>query len=555
MDPISGGCRLCLDPFAEIFTTIDNPEMEDQMKRVFCFTIELKQGYSSDVCQSCSYAISEFYHYSEKVRKNQEVLNGNVTNCKPTLESKDIPLIPVIETKVPHSSNDNSSELFPKKSLTQQKERPRRRRQECVNVEALVEPMGNVCETKAEILVATEDQNSGDGKSYQPFLEQPLTNRKGRPKARKLKSVQVETLPDSTNRESKNDVSEEEGVSNSGDDESYEPPSKRLRSKQNVSKADESTKRSKQDILFGKHFRMICDLCGVATATFTALRRHFWKDHQQRDGYVVCCNKKLSKRYAILDHIDFHADPDVFRCKVCGKIFKSTAILKTHMLCRHASEDQRTFKCDLCRQSFAQKCTLVQHMERHSDVKCVKCDKSFASKGSLNTHIANQHSGKDRTMVCDTCGQEFLNKVSFEQHVNEHMGIDVERFQCAICQRWLKGERNFRNHMNWVHADGSREFQCDLCLQKYPHSRALQLHKKYTHAEPTYECEFCGKKFKKAIVLKEHRTTHTGEVLYSCDYCGIPNNCMANLYMHIKRQHPVEWAQKKLMGTRKDGPP
>ncbi|XP_065086637.1 transcription factor grauzone-like [Ochlerotatus camptorhynchus] len=311
--------------------------------------------------------------------------------------------------------------------------------------------------------------------------------------------------------------------------------------------------RNEEDQLFNKHFRMICDLCGTSAATFTILRSHFWKEHKRRDGYVVCCNKKLSKRYTILDHIDFHANPDVFRCEVCGKKYKNKDTLNAHTLCRHSSEDQRPFKCDLCPQSFAQKSALALHMERHVKVKCPQCKKMFACNSTLSIHMTNQHSGKDRTMVCDTCGQEFLSKQCFDRHMNEHMGIEVQRFQCGICQRWLKGERNFRNHMNWVHTDGDREFQCDICLQKYPHSRALQCHKLQTHAEPKHECEFCGKKFKKAIALKEHRTTHTGEVLYACEHCGIPNNCKANLYQHIKRQHPTEWAQKKLKATQKSG--
>lgn len=460
-------CRLCLDPMVKSFTSIFNQELRNQMEKVFCFSIEPKQGCYSGVCQSCSSTISEFYQYSEKVRQNQEVLNGSITKCEPTSESISFA------------------------------------------VELLKEP-------EDEISLKIEPPDSDDNESCHDERppEKSETKRKERPSTEKL-------------------------------DNADEDPSK--------SNKDAQQRRHKEDQLFNKHFPMICDRCGTSAATFTELKSHFWKKHKQRNGYIVCCNKKLFKRCAILEHIDFHDNPDKFLCALCGKKYKNKYTLNVHTLCMHSSEDQRPYKCHICSQSFALKTALARHMERHLQVKCPKCDKMFASKNSLSIHMTNLHSGKDRTKVCDTCGQGFLSKLSFDRHINEHIGIELQRFQCKICQRWLKGEINFRNHMKWVHTDGNREYQCDICLQKYPHSRALQAHKLQTHIEPKHECEFCGKKFKKAICLKEHRTTHTGEVLYSCDYCGISNNSMANMYQHIKRQHPTEYALKKQMATQKNG--
>ncbi|XP_065086603.1 transcription factor grauzone-like [Ochlerotatus camptorhynchus] len=392
MDPISYGCRLCLDPFAERFTVIENPELKNQMEKVFCFTIESKPGYRSGVCQSCSYAISEFYQYSEKVRQNQEILNGNAVKLEPT-------------TELPEST------------------------------EEAAEPREMVPEEETDPSSDADDESCD-----QPTPKKSRPKRKGRP------------------QQAKTDGSDSE--------------------------------REKEHQLFSKHFRMICDLCGAKAASFKLLRTHFWQEHQRRDGYVVCCNKKLSKRYTILDHINFHANPDVFRCEVCGKKYKN--------------------------------------------------------KDTLNAHKA-VHEGKDCFKVCDVCGREYKSKEGFQQHMNEqHMGIKVERFQCHICLRWLKGRKNHRNHMNVVHGNNERVFECDVCMQKYPSVAALKSHKKQIHIEAKHECEFCGKMFKRTLALKEHRATHTGEVLYSCEFCDMTTNGRAYLYKHVKQKHPVEWEQKQL---------
>lgn len=54
------------------------------------------------------------------------------------------------------------------------------------------------------------------------------------------------------------------------------------------------------------HFDMTCDQCN---AKFTALHeasRHYKECHNEANGWIKCCGKKLSKLWMIRDHINTH---------------------------------------------------------------------------------------------------------------------------------------------------------------------------------------------------------------------------------------------------------
>ncbi|XP_061892715.1 transcription factor E4F1 isoform X2 [Entelurus aequoreus] len=74
-------------------------------------------------------------------------------------------------------------------------------------------------------------------------------------------------------------------------------------------------------------------------------------------------------------------------CSLCGKTFKTSNILKTHI---KTHSDQKNFQCELCSASFRTKGSLSRHNRRHSDERpyqCTLCGQSFRESGALTRHL------------------------------------------------------------------------------------------------------------------------------------------------------------------------
>ncbi|XP_053686872.1 transcription factor grauzone-like [Sabethes cyaneus] len=484
METIDAGCRLCLDPVAEKFCSLNNPEFKEKLDMVFNFpvsskssltsgfsvrlNIEQKDECSNTICKACWNTITDFFLYSEQVRINQE-------NLMIKVEPKD-ELTEIEHQQITGTDNDTSNPYSKDEDDADNEE-------------------------NSDDEVCSAASNSSDEKPSK-------LKRQGIKKTAKHGCLDLDANSKKWNKPTKE-------------------------------------KLEQMDQQIEEYFKMVCDICGDFAKNFLALQEHFQMVHDKA-GYIVCCKKKLFARRYLFEHLTFHKNPTAFQCEVCQKNFKTKDYMRNHMANSHAIGKVRQYKCVHCKLSFAKQQKLDAHLQTHEKVPCPHCKKLLKGAFSLKVHITNLHSDKDRRMICDTCGREFLSKIFFERHIQEHMGIDpVKKFQCQICLSWLKGERGLQEHMQHSHYEKSQTFFCDICNRKVANYRALQKHKRRVHAERKFACEFCDRKFNQPIALKEHRAVHTGEVLYTCDYCERTSKKKSNLYTHVKKVHPVEWAEKR----------
>lgn len=71
--------------------------------------------------------------------------------------------------------------------------------------------------------------------------------------------------------------------------------------------------------LLSKYFNMSCDLCDTLLASYREANKHYKDDHNLDKGYLICCNKKFYRLQHMLQHCEWHINPESFKLihKLC----------------------------------------------------------------------------------------------------------------------------------------------------------------------------------------------------------------------------------------------
>lgn len=119
------------------------------------------------------------------------------------------------------------------------------------------------------------------------------------------------------------------------------------------------------------------------------------------------------------------------KCKDCNKIFGSKSNLKLHRRNAHPpKEEEAPFKCHVCGRCFKYSINLTSHMQIHKDsYTCDECGRVFATKTDVKKHALNLHKCS-LSYECNKCRRLYCSVKRYQKHresCSEHHASNAKK--------------------------------------------------------------------------------------------------------------------------------
>ncbi|XP_013114991.1 zinc finger and BTB domain-containing protein 41 isoform X2 [Stomoxys calcitrans] len=274
-----------------------------------------------------------------------------------------------------------------------------------------------------------------------------------------------------------------------------------------------------------------CVECPESFQCYKEYRQHFRLAHFRKEFYFECCKRKFKSQSRVLEHVQFHNNPEAFKCPACARCFATRTSLLRHMSMAHSQYLDQKYPCEHCDKSFTTLKNLnVHRTKKHMMVRktifpkpdeegmlnCVDCSYRTPSQSNYSTHRWYVHNPSN-SFVCSICNQGFKVGSMLRSHMEKHENGGI-----------------IRDSEHWPH-------RCDKCFRRFKYEQSLQRHKDAMHPLGATNNDI-----KTASSL-------TLPVLYPCNMCFMSFTVYKSLTQHKRRKHPKKKSNDEMTTNEESG--
>lgn len=196
-----------------------------------------------------------------------------------------------------------------------------------------------------------------------------------------------------------------------------------------------------------------CEFCNDVFQNIKEMRNHYRSIHPNAD---IC--------YA--------------QCRLCSEQFLTKTRRFLHERENHINVITKTYDCDLCSLIFKNPSSLIYHYVTHLNKTfyiCEYCGKSFKRFKSLTGHVSLHANDQDRLYKCDICKRSYSTPAGLKYHMTGHSGATP--YNCNYCPKKYRDASDLRRHIR-VHINVEKRFVCVICKKSFYEKKELNHHMK-----------------------------------------------------------------------------
>lgn len=308
------------------------------------------------------------------------------------------------------------------------------------------------------------------------------------------------------------------------------------------SKNDVKKTKNKESVPDKVGKRFICDLCDKSYLSKQGINFHLKNFHlneaikEHPDG--MQCGFGGCKEFVLKDNYDEHIKQKHKKreCGICKRVFFNYQSFYQHKKTHEALK----FSCDICKhksitKQVLEKHILTLHLRPEPRTECKQCGKMIAIR-SLQRHINQVHQNQ-RDFKCAVCKKGFYTRTYLRQHLAE-VHLERKNYVCPIekCQRTFTQSGNLKLHLK---KHDKRPLNCQKCPRSFETEKTLRRHHDINHVNPKvmHLCHRCDKQFSARSSLDVHITAQHLKLKFKCDICGKEYMQKESLKQHLMKQH------------------